>query len=133
MKKFVILGAFALAACGGGEAAEEPAAEDAAAVETEAPVEMLAADGGPVTGTFENTSADGTVTTMVVNEDGTYTVSNADGEELSGTWTSDGPNRFCEIREEVTTCYDETVDENGVWTSVSESNPEAVSTLVRVQ
>jgi hypothetical protein len=132
MKKFALLGAFALAACGG-EAAEEPMAEEEMAMEAEAPAVALAADGGPITGTFENTSADGTVTTMVVMEDGTYTVTNAEGEEASGTWTSDGPNRFCDTMNEVTTCYNETVDENGVWTSVAEDNPESVSTLVRVE
>lgn len=132
MKKFVIFGAVALAACSQAEeAAPEAAATEEAAVEE---VAAVAADGGPAWGTFEVTKADGTVHTFIGNEDGTYVVNDAAGTQISaGTWRQDGPNRFCETEEGgEEECNTETVDANGVYTSVSETDPTDSSTIVRI-
>ena len=67
MKKLILVAGIAtLAACSGGEA-EAPAEE---AVEA-APAEVTAADGGPSTGTFTVTNAEGEVSTEVLAADGT--------------------------------------------------------------
>lgn len=132
MKKLAIISAIALAACNSAEeAAPEEAATEEAVVEE---VASTAADGGPSWGTFEVTKADGATHTFTGNEDGTYVVTDAEGAELAtGTWRQDGPNRFCETEaggEEE--CFVETVDENGVYTSTSETDPTEISTIVRV-
>lgn len=73
----------ALAACAQ-EPAEE-AAEEPAAVEEEAPAMVAANGAGP--GTYEVTAADGTVTTAILNADGTYTDMDAEGTVTEeGTW-----------------------------------------------
>jgi len=125
----VIASIFTLAAC---SQAEEPAP---AAEETVAPkpVAMTVADGKPAAGTFEVTQADGSVMTQVVNADGTYTNTKADGTVSTGTWTLEGPNRWCDkpADKEVAVCYNETVGADGVWTSADENNPADTSTIVR--
>lgn len=132
MKKLVIISAIALAACNSAEdAATDEAATEEAVVEE---VASTAADGGPSAGTYEVTDADGTVNTYVANEDGTFVFSNADGEQIAtGTWRQDGPNRWCDTAEgEEEECYIESVDENGVYNSVNENDPEETSTIVRI-
>jgi len=81
MKKLILLaGITALAAC---SKAEAPAEEEAP-VEAAAPVTV--ANGTPV-GTFTVTAADGTESTAVINADGTYRDTDADGKVVAeGTW-----------------------------------------------
>ena len=138
MKKIVttavIAAVFTLAGCSKADeaapAAEETVAPVAAAPEAGA---MMVADGKPAAGTFEITQADGTVMTQVVNADGTYKNTAADGTETTGTWTVEGPNRFCDKAADAAeqTCYNETVGADGVWTSVNENDPADTSTIVR--
>jgi len=129
MKKIALLALFALAACSQAEEAE-PAAEGAAAVETA----VLAADGGTPYGTFEVTTAGGTVLNYVGNADGTFTATAPDGTTTTGTWTQDSTGLYCETEEGSSepTCYTEEIDADGVWTSTSTTDPEDKSTIVRI-
>lgn len=73
-----------LAACAQ-EPAEEPAATEEPAAEAEAPAMVTANGAGP--GTYEVTAADGTVGTTVLNADGTYTDTDAEGAVVAeGSW-----------------------------------------------
>ncbi len=134
MKKSMIVAvcaSLALAACNSAEEAapEAPAEAEAPAVEVQ-----LAADGLPAVGTYEVTDADGTKGTEVVNADGTYTWTAEDGTTSAGTWRTEGPNVYCTTEEGgEESCYDETVGEDGVWTSTDRSDPAKVSTIVRVE
>ncbi len=137
MRKSVLLAcvtaSFVLAGCD--NAAEEAAPEDATTEEEVVEeVASVSADGGPSAGTYEVTQADGTTFTYTANPDGTFVVVDADGAEVeTGTWRQDGPNRWCDAADgEEEECYIEQVDENGVYTSTSESDPEDMSTIVRV-
>jgi len=133
MKKFAFVAALALVACGEAET-EEPVVEEEAVVEEPAAEVAMAADGMPLTGTFEITTSEGETYTQVVSADGTYVNTYADGREATGTWSSEGPGHWCGALDgEETECSTESVDENGVWTSVSESDPEDVTTIVRVE
>lgn len=87
-----------LVACSS-EPAEEPAAEETAAVET---TTLTAANGSPP-GAYEATAADGTVTTTMLNADGTYTDVDAEGNTLAeGTWAvTDGKTCFSPTTEGV--------------------------------
>lgn len=134
MKKIIVVaGLVTLAACSKPEATEEAAPAEAA---TEAPaVTTTAADGGPSTGTWEVTMADGTKITSQVKEDGTYEVKDAEGKVVeTGKWEQKSPEQYCETPDKegaVQKCYEEHVDANGVYTS---KDPETgnVSTVVRV-
>ena len=125
----VIAATFSLAACSQAEEAA-PVAEETVSPE---PVAMTVADGKPAAGTFEITQEDGSVMTQIVNADGTYTNTTADGTTSTGTWTIDGPNRFCDKAADAAeqVCYNETVGADGVWTSVNENDPADTSTIVR--
>ncbi len=125
----VIAAIFTLGACSKAEAPAPVAAETVAPE----PVAMTVADGKPAAGTFEVTQEDGTVITQVVNADGTYTNTAADGTTSTGTWTIDGPNRFCDKAADVAeqVCYNETVGADGVWTSVNENDAADTSTIIR--
>ena len=133
MKKIVTTSVFAaiftLGAC---SQAEEPAPVAAETVAPE-PVAMTVADGKPAAGTFEITQADGSVMTQVVNADGTYTNTAADGTTSAGTWTLESPNRWCDKAADAAeaVCFNETVGADGVWTSVNENDPADTSTIVR--
>lgn len=119
----------ALTAC---SETEVPVVEEtAAATETAAPT---AADGGPSTGTFQITGADGKVTIQVVAADGTTTTTDADGAVTKGTYVQESPNRWCGTNEGETEakCFTETVGADGVWTSVNEKDAEDASTIVRM-
>jgi uncharacterized lipoprotein NlpE involved in copper resistance len=140
MRKSILLAcaavSFALTGCNNAadDAATDEAAADDAAAEAEAPEETasVAADGGPSAGTYEVTKADGSVHTYVANADGTFEYTNADGTTVTGTWRQDGPNRWCDTPEggeEV--CFTETMVD-GVYTSVSETDPTDTSTIRRV-
>lgn len=130
MKKLAFIAIFALAACSQAEEAA-PVAEETAAAPAVAAV--MAADGNPPAGTYEITSADGEVMTLVVNADGTYTNTNAEGAVATGTWTLDPPDNWCSKldAEETSNCFKETVDEAGVWTSVNVNDPSESSTIAR--
>ncbi|MWV27672.1 hypothetical protein [Aurantiacibacter rhizosphaerae] len=132
MKKFAFLAVFALAACGEAET-EEPMMEEEVVVAEPAAEVAMAADGMPMAGTFEVTNAEGETYTQVVSDDGTYTSTRADGTVTNGTWTSERPDQWCGADEgEEVECATETIDADGVWTSVSDNDPEDVSTVVRV-
>lgn len=113
MKRIVLaaLGSMALAACQGEEAAEEaPAAEETAA----------AAWGG----TYETTNAEGESATWVFADDGTFTVTWADGTTGGGTYTSEEGSTCLDPTEAEgeedtgSTCYAQSEPgEDGSWTS----------------
>lgn len=86
MKKMILLAGVAmLAACGGNDAAEEAATEDAA--EDTAMMEDASADGPGQVGTYTVYNAEGELDgTAVHNADGTYSWTGADGETGEGTW-----------------------------------------------
>jgi hypothetical protein len=91
MKKLVLVALLAgsLAACG--DAAEE--ADDTAIVEAEPEAAPTSS-----AGTYEVTMADGTAFTSVLNADGSYQDTDAEGTVMeSGTW---------EDRADGTTCFD---------------------------
>ncbi|QZH75180.1 MAG: hypothetical protein JY451_00650 [Erythrobacter sp.] len=136
MKKSLIIAAvasLALAACNSEEATEAPAETEAAAAVPAAAEVQLAADGQPAEGTYEVTLADGTVLTEVVNADGTYTWTSSDGTTGAGTWRTDGPNVWCTTEEgEEESCNDETINADGVWTTIDRETPDEVATVVRV-
>ena len=74
-----------LAACAQEPAEDTTAVEEPVAAEPEAPAMVSANGSGP--GTYEVTAADGTVTTAVLNADGTYTDMDADGAVTAeGSW-----------------------------------------------
>lgn len=132
MKILVLIAALAsLSACGG--AATEETAPAEATVAEEAVV-TTAADGGPLTGTFAVTNAAGEVSTEVLLEDGTYTGTNTAGEATKGVWEQRSPNEFCSQAsdEEEMTCFAETMNEDGVWTSTNQDDGQ-VSTVERVE
>lgn len=134
MKNIVLFAALAsLAACSDSEPAAEPATE--ATAEAPAPTfATTAADGGPSTGTYRVTDADGTIVMEEVKADGTY-VSTQGGEVIqTGTWAQKAPETYCyteakEGAEQI--CHTEQVDESGVWTSVSPEGETA--TVERVE
>ena len=131
MKKFVIIGALALAACSGGEEAADEAMVEEPVVEE---VAIMAADGNPPEGTFEISSAEGDILTQVVNADGTYANLDAEGNEINvGTWSIPEDGLWCSAQEgQEEICFNESVDADGVWTSVNVNDPEDVTTVVRV-
>ncbi|WP_374405494.1 hypothetical protein [Pelagerythrobacter sp.] len=88
MKKLISIAAVAvLAACS--QQAEDPAAPAATTAATQTPADTVAISqlaGPEAAGSYEVTWADGTVTTTMINADGTY-VDTMDGDETShGTW-----------------------------------------------
>lgn len=133
MKKFAFVAVLALAACGEAET-EEPVVEEEMVAEEPASEVALAADGQPMEGTYEITNSDGETHMQVVSADGTYINTYPDGREVTGTWSSESPDQWCGAADgEEIECSVEAIDENGVWTSASESDPEDVSTIVRVE
>ncbi|MFB0613171.1 hypothetical protein [Aurantiacibacter poecillastricola] len=136
MRKFALIAVFALTACAE-PATDETMVEEEVAAEEPAPEPAeevaMAVDGMPMAGTFEITNADGETYTQVVNEDGTYTNTMADGSVVDGMWSSESPDQWCGALEgEGVECSTEMVDENGVWTSTSNDDPEDVTTIVRL-
>ena len=120
MKHLVLVAALAaVSACSEAPAPAEPAAVEEPA--EAAPATTLAADGGPSTGMFKITLADGKVYTEEVRPDGTYTSTSPDGEIETGKWVQKSPNEYCTTKDEegaTEVCHKETVGEDGVWTSV---------------
>ena len=114
MKKLIAVAATAiLAACGG--APEEAAPE-------EAPVEEVVAESAVVPGTYEVTWSDGNVSTMVVNDDGTF--NSTAGEEASSGTVEEVEGKVCfdaEGDEEGAMCWTASEPaEDGSWTSTSD-------------
>lgn len=132
MKKIALFAALAtMAACtpaADTQAPAEPAATEVAAAAT------TAADGGPSHGKYRVTNSDGKVSVEDVREDGTWSSTDEAGVVTTGKWEQKSPNIYCttddtEGAEQV--CHNETVDENGAWTS---TNPEGkVSKIERVE
>ena len=136
MKRIVFVALIAgVVACSQPAPAPEPTAE---ATTAEAPPavagESLAADGKPSVGKYQVTRADGTVMTDDVRADGTYVTTMADGKTETGKWEQKGPNLYCATEDKEGAkqkCYEEKVDEKGVYTSKDPETGE-VSTVVRL-
>jgi hypothetical protein len=134
MKKFVLVAALvSLSACGGAATEEQAPAEATEMVADEAPA-TTGADGGPSIGMFNVTNAAGEVSMENLMPDGTYTSTNAAGEVSTGVWEQKSPNEFCSqpSDEDAMTCYAETVNADGVWTSTDPDDGE-VSTIERIE
>lgn len=120
MKKYfyapLMIGLVGLAACN--KPAPAPAPEPAAE-ETVAAAPTVANGSAP--GTYEATAADGTVMTTVINADGTYSDTDADGKLVAeGTWAvTDGKTCFTPTTEGVEAmCFTETAPaEDGSFTA----------------
>ncbi len=110
-----VVASLVLAGCSGEQAVVEPevTAEVAPEVAEPEPVEapvMLTANGSPP-GTYEVISADGSVAISVLNGDGTYILSTADGTLIAeGTWAvTDGKQCFSPTTEGAEAmCYTDT-------------------------
>ena len=131
MKRIILVAPLALiVACSQQQPAPEPSEEA-----TTAAADMgLEVDGKPNVGTYEVTETDGSVGTYVAAADGTYTYTNGD-TVAKGTWSSDAPGKWCNTEEgaEAPTCYTESIDANGVWTSVNDADAKDTSTIKRVE
>jgi hypothetical protein len=102
----LIAAPLALAACAEEPAEVAPTAEDTVATE---PLAMVTAN-GTAPGTFMVTAADGTTTTTILNEDGTYLDLAEDGSTVAeGSWSVvDDKTCFMPVTEGVETmCYSE--------------------------
>lgn len=130
MKKIIIVAALAtLGACSKPEPAPEPAATE------EAVPANVAADGGPAVGKWKITRPDGTSFNSETRADGTWVDTMADGTTRTGKWVQKSPELFCSTPDEegaVETCYEEKVDENGVYTS-KDPNTGEVSVVERLE
>lgn len=95
MKKLILLaGVAALASCG------DTATEEAAPAEVvEDGMMEPAAEEESMAGTYEVTWPDGTTSTTVINEDGTWTGTGADGTEVSGTYAMNDAGQTCFMQE----------------------------------
>lgn len=132
MKRILMIAALAsLAACSRNEPEPAPEATPAAAV---TPAEVLAADGKSPVGKFTITTADGEVINEELKADGTY-VDTVDGKVVeTGKWVQKSPETFCYTNDKAGSaeiCNTESVDDKGVWTTVSPDKKTA--TVVRVE
>lgn len=124
MKKYLfaplLVGLVGLAACS--KPAPDPAPEPVTE-ETAAP--MPTAANGSAPGTYEVVAADGTVGTTVLNADGTYADTDADGNLVAeGTWAvADGKTCFTPTTEGAEAmCFAETAPaEDGSFTATPDS------------
>ena len=137
MKRIIVIAALAtVAACSKPAPAPEAEATNDATAEAAAPAaaEPVAADGKPSVGKYRVTRANGTVMTDDVRADGTYVTTMADGTTETGKWEQKGPNLYCATSDKEGAkqkCYEEKVDEKGVYTSKDPETGE-VSTVVRL-
>jgi hypothetical protein len=132
MKRIMLLAAvLAVAACSKSEPAPAPEATPTAAATT---AEVLAADGKSPVGKFTITSADGRVINEELKADGTY-VDTLDGKVVeTGKCVQKAPGTFCYTNDKAGStevCNTESVDDKGVWTTVSPDKKTA--TVVRVE
>jgi hypothetical protein len=135
MKHLVIaVSLVALAGCA--KPAPEPEPTTAAEASMPAAAETnVAADGKPSAGKYEVTRADGSKMVDEVKADGTFVTTGADGKVIdTGKWEQKSRAQYCATSDKAGSkqvCYDEKVDDKGVYTS---KNPETgeVSTVVRV-
>ena len=137
MKRIILVALLAtVAACSKPAPAPEATAE--ASAEAAAPAAAtgtLAADGKPSHGIFKVTRKAG-VFTADVKPDGTFSVTGPDGKVVeTGKWEQKSPESYCETPDKEGAkqkCYEEKVDEKGIYTS---KNPETgeVATVVRVE
>jgi ABC-type Fe3+-hydroxamate transport system substrate-binding protein len=137
MKKIVLLAALAaISACAKPAPTEEPTAAATDSMAAEPAVTTLAADGKPSTGKFQVTAADGSAITADVRPDGTYTVTDAGGTVTeTGKWEQKSPEAYCvtpDTADAKQKCYEEKVDDKGVYTSKDPDTGE-VSTVVRLE
>jgi len=146
MKRIIAIAALAaLAACS--KPAEEPAAPAEATAEATAEAAptaataataaaaAMAADGKPTVGKYKITRADGSVMMEDLRADGTFVSTSADGKTETGKWEQKGPNLYCATEDKEGAkqlCFDEKVDDKGVYTSKHPETGE-VSTVVRVE
>lgn len=139
MKRIIAIAALAaLAACS--KPAEEPAAPaeataEATAEAAPAAAAAMAADGKPTVGKYKVTRADGSVIMEDLRADGTFVSTMADGKTETGKWEQKGPNLYCATEDKEGAkqlCFDEKVDDKGVYTSKHPETGE-VSTVVRVE
>jgi hypothetical protein len=132
MKRFAILFAATTIVAGCSDTESEPAPEPTESAVAEVVVGGLAIDGKPNVGTYDITSADGTVINQTVNPDGTLIQVQGD-ETLTGTWTSSGPGNWCIKADGATEekCYIETISEDGVYTSTNVADPSDSWTVQR--
>lgn len=133
MKKLILIaGVAALAACA--ESATEETVEENVMVADEASADtMMAPDGGPIEGSYEVTTADGTKRVTTISADGTY-IQVQDGQTIaSGTMTMQDEDTACFDAagdDEGPVCYDSEIGEDGTWTS---KGPDGDATVVRVE
>lgn len=137
MKRFALVVAIsAISACAEPAPTEEPTAAATEAAPAAPEVATLAADGKPSTGKFQVTRADGSVITAEVLADGTYKVTDAAGKVTeTGKWEQKSPENYCETPDTADAkqkCYQEKVDDKGVYTSTDPDTGE-VSTVVRLE
>lgn len=125
MKKLALIAAFAaLSACS--QEAEEPA--DTTAMEEAVPAETMAMEEDPA-GTYDVKMADGTMGTTVINADGTYTDTGADGTTQSGTFVrKDGKDCFDPEGDDPEMCW--TVSEPAADGSFTATDPEGNTVTV---
>lgn len=127
MKKLILLaGVAALASCG------EPAAtNDAAPAENDMAMEAMDAEES-MAGTYDVRWEDGTTSQTVMNEDGTWSSTDADGNAIGGTYA---------MNDEGQTCFSMEGEEDRCWTDgetdaegwVSSSDGETTITYRRAQ
>ena len=132
MRFFVLCAALAVTACGGGTDAAVDEPVEAAAAE---PTAMTTYDGGPVTGTYEATSTDGTVLTQTIDTEGSITTIAADGSETRSTFTLED-DEFCiaDPEGDASDCYTySNLAEDGSWTATNAADAQDVWTIRRIE
>jgi hypothetical protein len=120
MRLLVIAASLAVLAACGPAPKKEPAAEETVAAE---PAAMTTAN-GTVAGTYMVTGPDGSEATSVLNADGTFTDTAADGTVSEGTWAVvDGKTCFTAKEEGATPeCWTEAAPgEDGSFTATSDA------------
>ncbi|MFO6447427.1 hypothetical protein ACLBKU_09820 [Erythrobacter sp. NE805] len=127
MKRYAILASFAVLAACSKPASEAPADEETPAAAETAAAAMTTANGSPA-GTYTVVDAKGTEGTSVLNADGTYVDTAADGAVTEGRWAVvDGRTCFTAGEGKLPTCWTESAPgADGSFTATSE-NGESVT------